>query len=55
MRALAIARELDDPDLLADVECTTVRSDLDANRPELAKEHLEARARRWRGCRILPS
>jgi serine/threonine protein kinase/tetratricopeptide (TPR) repeat protein len=40
-RALAIAREIDDPDLLADVECTTVRSDLDANRPELAKQHLE--------------
>ena len=40
VRALAIAREVDDPDLLADVECTTVRADLDANRPELAKEHL---------------
>jgi tetratricopeptide (TPR) repeat protein len=40
-RALAIARDVDDPDLLADVECTTVRADLDANRPELAKEHLE--------------
>jgi len=40
-RALALAHELDDPDLLADVECTTVRSDLDANRHELAKEHLE--------------
>jgi non-specific serine/threonine protein kinase/serine/threonine-protein kinase len=40
-RALALAREVDDPDLLADVECTTVRSDLDANRHELAKEHLE--------------
>jgi non-specific serine/threonine protein kinase/serine/threonine-protein kinase len=42
VRALAIAREIDDPDLLADVECTTVRSDLDANRPELAREHLES-------------
>jgi serine/threonine protein kinase/tetratricopeptide (TPR) repeat protein len=41
-RALAIARELDDPDLLADVECTTVRSDLDANRGERAKEHLDS-------------
>jgi eukaryotic-like serine/threonine-protein kinase len=40
-RALAIARELDDPDLLADVECTTVRSELDANRHERAKEHLD--------------
>lgn len=40
VRALAIAREIDDPDLLADVECTSVRADLDANRPELAKEHL---------------
>lgn len=39
-RALAIARELDDPDLLADIECTTVRSELDANRHERAKEHL---------------
>jgi serine/threonine protein kinase len=41
VRALAIARELDDPDLLADVECTTVRAALDANQPELAKQHLE--------------
>ncbi len=41
VRALAIARELDDPDLLADIECTTVRAALDANQPELAKEHLE--------------
>jgi len=41
VRALAIARELDDPDLLADVECTTVRAALDANQPELAQEHLK--------------
>ncbi len=41
VRALAIARELDDPDLLADVECTTVRAALDANQHELAREHLE--------------
>ena len=40
-RALAIAREVDDPDLLADVECTTVRAALDANQHESAKEHLE--------------
>jgi serine/threonine protein kinase len=40
-RALTIARELDDPDLLADVECTTVRSELDANRHERAREHLD--------------
>ena len=39
-RALAIAREVDDPDLLADVECTTVRAALDANQHESAKEHL---------------
>jgi eukaryotic-like serine/threonine-protein kinase len=41
VRALAIARELDDPDLLADVECTTVRAALDADQPELAKQHLQ--------------
>ena len=41
VRALAIARELDDPDLLADVECTTVRAALDANQHELAREHIE--------------
>ncbi len=41
VRALTLARELDDADLLAAVECTTVRSDLDANRIELAKGHLE--------------
>jgi eukaryotic-like serine/threonine-protein kinase len=40
-RALIIARDVNDPDLLADVECTIVRADLDANRHELAKEHLE--------------
>ena len=41
VRALAIARDLDDPDLLAQVECTTVRTALDANQQELASEHLE--------------
>jgi serine/threonine protein kinase len=41
-RALAIAREVDDPDLLADVECTTVRSELDANRYDQARQHLES-------------
>ena len=40
VRALAIAREVDDPDLLADVECTMVRAALDANQPDLAREHL---------------
>jgi non-specific serine/threonine protein kinase/serine/threonine-protein kinase len=40
-RALGIAREVDDPDLLADIECTTVRADLDANRHELAQQHLD--------------
>lgn len=42
VRALAIAREVDDPDLLADVECTTVRATLDANQYDLAKEHMES-------------
>jgi eukaryotic-like serine/threonine-protein kinase len=41
VRALAIARELDDPDLLAAVECTTVRAALDANQHDLAREHIE--------------
>jgi len=40
-RALAIAREVGDPDLLADVECTTVRAALDANQHESAQEHME--------------
>jgi eukaryotic-like serine/threonine-protein kinase len=39
-RALNIATELDDPDLLADIQCTIVRSELDANRYERAAEHL---------------
>jgi eukaryotic-like serine/threonine-protein kinase len=40
-RALAIARGVDDPDLLADVECTLVRAALDANQHQAAQEHLE--------------
>ena len=55
VRALAIARELDDPDLLADVECTTVRAALDANQPELAKQHLESARTALARLPILPS
>ena len=40
-RAGAIARELQDDELLAAVECTEVRSQLDANRYEQAKVHLK--------------
>ncbi|HKU13001.1 MAG TPA: protein kinase [Steroidobacteraceae bacterium] len=40
-RALTIAREVNDPDLLADVECTTVRAELDASRHDLARQHLQ--------------
>ena len=35
-RALAIAQEQDDPDLLADVECTIVRTETDAGRYDSA-------------------
>jgi tetratricopeptide (TPR) repeat protein len=43
-RALAIATDLNDADLIADIECTIVRSELDANRYERASEHM-AKAR----------
>jgi eukaryotic-like serine/threonine-protein kinase len=39
-RARTIASELNDADLLADIECTIVRSELDANRYERAVEHM---------------
>ena len=55
-RALAIAQEQDDPDLLADVECTIVRTQTDANRYDSAEQHMQectdrARARTERGSR----
>lgn len=40
-RALAIAADLNDPDLLANIECTIVRTELDGNRYERAAEHME--------------
>jgi serine/threonine-protein kinase len=41
-RALAIAQKQDDPDLLADVECTIVRTQTDAGRYELAEQHMQS-------------
>jgi eukaryotic-like serine/threonine-protein kinase len=40
-RALAIAQEQNDPDLLAAVECAIVRTERDANRYEAAEQHME--------------
>jgi serine/threonine-protein kinase len=41
-RALTIAQSHDDPDLLADVECTIVRTDIDAGRYESAEQHMQS-------------
>jgi len=41
-RALAIAEKQDDADLLADVECTIVRTQTDAGRYDLAEQHLQS-------------
>jgi serine/threonine protein kinase len=41
-RALAIAEKQDNPDLLADVECTIVRTQTDANRYDLAEQHMQS-------------
>jgi tetratricopeptide (TPR) repeat protein len=41
-RALAIAQKQDDPDLLADVECTIVRTQTDAGRYDLARQHMQS-------------
>jgi serine/threonine-protein kinase len=41
-RALAIAQKQDDPDLLADVECTIVRTQTDAGRYDLAEQHMQS-------------
>ena len=39
-RALAIAQKQNNPDLLADVECTIVRTQTDAGRYDLAEQHM---------------
>jgi eukaryotic-like serine/threonine-protein kinase len=39
-RALAIAQKQDNPDLLADVECTIVRTQTEASRYDLAEQHM---------------
>ena len=41
-RALAIAQEQNNPDLLADVECVIVRTEIDAGRYEPAEEHMQS-------------
>ncbi|HKU17398.1 MAG TPA: serine/threonine-protein kinase [Steroidobacteraceae bacterium] len=41
-RALAIARNQNDADLLADVECTIVRTEIDAGRYDLAEQHMQS-------------
>jgi eukaryotic-like serine/threonine-protein kinase len=41
-RALAIAEKQDDPDLIADIECTIVRTQMDAERYDLAEEHMQS-------------
>ena len=41
-RALSIAHEQNDPDLLADVECAIVRTEADAKRYESARQHMES-------------
>jgi serine/threonine-protein kinase len=41
-RALAIAEKQDDPDLVADIECTIVRTQTDAGRYDLAEEHMQS-------------
>jgi tetratricopeptide (TPR) repeat protein len=40
-RALAIAQKQDDPDLLADIECAVVRTQVDAERYDLAEQHMQ--------------
>jgi eukaryotic-like serine/threonine-protein kinase len=41
-RALAIAQKQNDPDLLADVECTIVRTETDAGQYDLAEQHMQS-------------
>jgi tetratricopeptide (TPR) repeat protein len=41
-RALAIAQEQNNPDLLADVECTIVRTETDMGRYESAERHMQS-------------
>ncbi len=41
-RALIVAREQNNPDLLADVECTIVRSEIDASRYDSAEQHMQS-------------
>jgi eukaryotic-like serine/threonine-protein kinase len=41
-RALAIAQEQNNPDLLADVECTIVRTETDASRYDSAEQHMQS-------------
>jgi tetratricopeptide (TPR) repeat protein len=41
-RALAIAEKQDDPDLIADIECTIVRTQQDAGKYDLAEEHMQS-------------
>jgi tetratricopeptide (TPR) repeat protein len=41
-RALAIAEKQDDPELVADIECTIVRTQGDAGRYDLAEEHMQS-------------
>jgi len=51
-RALTIAQSHDDPDLLADVECTIVRTEIDKGRYEAAEPHMQnARAALARATR----
>ncbi|HKQ12911.1 MAG TPA: serine/threonine-protein kinase [Steroidobacteraceae bacterium] len=40
-RALAIAEKQDDPELIADIECTIVRTQGDAGKYDLAEEHMQ--------------
>jgi tetratricopeptide (TPR) repeat protein len=41
-RALAIAEKLDDPELIADIECAIVRTHVDAGRYDLAEERMQS-------------
>lgn len=41
-RALIIAQEQNNPDLLADVECTIVRTEIDASRYDSAEQHMQS-------------
>ncbi len=41
-RALVIAKEQNNPDLLADVECTIARTEIDATRYDSAEQHMQS-------------